>query len=467
MTWFRPVATLALVAAAMTAAPAPLLAHARLVKSEPAAGFKGAAPSTIRLVFSEEPVLALTRLHLIGRSGDTIALAAPRFDPADEHIVIADVTGVPAAGPYTLSWATAARDGHASSGSFSFSVTAQASGTDASPAPTPAALAETTAAPSANVPDTTMARHEESHPITVGGILTRFLEYVSIFLIVGAVIFRLFVLARVDQGDSFTEIASTNAAALGMFAAVGALVSAIFRVVSESADMPDMSTRALLTGSSWGWSTIVAGGAAIVAGFAFKRAHSATGTTRASAWRMALFVSAALVAAPAFAGHAISSDVPIVAVPADIIHVAAGSMWLGTLAVILLVGISAAMKAPDSGLPAMRVAGLINAFSPMALVCGGAVVITGVTAALIHAPHPGALLTKVFWYTSYGSALYRKLFFVALLMLMGAWNWRRTRPQLASSGDLKPLRRFAAVEVTLAGIVLLLTSILVALALPE
>jgi putative copper export protein len=94
-------------------------------------------------------------------------------------------------------------------------------------------------------------------------------------------------------------------------------------------------------------------------------------------------------------------------------------------------------------------------------------VITGLTAALIHAPHPGALLTKAFWYTAYGSALYRKLFFVALLMIAGAWNWRRTRPRLVTTGDMKPLRTVASIEVTLAAIVLVLTSILVALALPE
>jgi copper transport protein len=465
MTWFRPVATLALVATAIAVVPSSLLAHAELVKSQPAANSKGPAPSIIRLVFSEEPVLALTRLHLIGASGDTIALAAPRYDSADEHIVIAAVTGAPAAGSYTLSWSTAARDGHASKGSFSFSVTASAA--DTAKLPMPAVLAETTAAPSPAAPDTATAQHGEAHQVTATGVLVRFLEYISIFLIVGAVTFRLVVLTRVDQGDAFTEIASTNAAALGMFAAAGALVSAIFRVILESADMPDVSARTMLTGSSWGWSTIVAAVAAIVAGIAFRRVHSETGTARAAAWRLALIASAALVAAPAFAGHAISSDAAIIAVPADIIHVAAGSMWLGTLAVILLVGISASMKSPDSGQPGMRVAGLINVFSPMALVCGGAIVITGVTAALIHAPHPGALLTKAFWYTSYGSALYRKLFFVFVLICVGAWNWRRTRPQLATSGDIKPLRRVASIEVTLAAIVLVLTSILVALALPE
>lgn len=467
MTWFKPVATLALVAAAITAAPATLQAHARLVKSEPAASSKGPAPSTIRLVFSEEPVLALTRLHLVSAAGDTIALGAVRIDPADEHNVIADVTAVPPAGTYTLSWATAARDGHASKGSFSFSVATAASTIDTTKAPPPAALAETTAAPLPNIADTAMERRRDTHPVTVSGVLVRFLEYASIFLIVGAVTFRLVVLARVDQLDAFTEIASSNAAALGVFAAAGALVSAVFRVVIESADMPEISARAMLTGSSWGWSTIVAAAASIVALIAFRGAHSGTGTARMSSWRMAAIASVALVIAPAFAGHAASSDAAFIAVPADIIHVAAGSMWLGTLAVILLVGISASMKSPDSGLPGMRLAGLINVFSPVALLCGGAVVITGVAAALIHAPHPGSLLTKAFWYTSYGSALYRKLIFVFLLMCAGAWNWQRTRPQLTTSGDIKPLRRVASIEVTLAAIVLVLTSILVALALPE
>jgi putative copper export protein len=110
----------------------------------------------------------------------------------------------------------------------------------------------------------------------------------------------------------------------------------------------------------------------------------------------------------------------------------------------------------------LRVASLINVFSPMALVCGVVVVSTGLIAALIHLPRLNAL-----WTTSYGSALYRKLVFVALLFLVGAWNWKRTRSRLARDGGLAPVRRVATLEVVLAAVVLGLTAILVALEIPD
>lgn len=466
MTWFRPVATLALVATALTVAPATLLAHARLVRSEPASGAKGAAPSTIRLVFSEEPVLALTRLHLLSAGGDTIALASARYDSTDEHIIIADVTGAPAAGTYTLSWATAARDGHASKGSFSFSVEAPAAAQidttqqSAATSPAPAGSVKMISARPEVATDkmTTMASN------SIGGILGRLLGYASLFLLVGAVVFRVFVVSRSGAGENgaFLEVASTNAATLGIAASFGSLVATVLKITQESADMPDMSMRAMLFSSAWGWSLLVAGLAAVVALVGFWRIHSASDPANVSVWNVPFIAAFVLILTPAFASHAIASEQPWLAVPSDILHIAAGSIWLGTLAVIVLVGISAALKTSEGSSAGLRVASLINVFSPMALVCGLVVVSTGVIAALIHLPRLNAL-----WTTSYGSALYRKLIFVILLFLVGAWNWKRTRPRLARDGGLAPVRRVATLEVVLAAVVLGLTAILVALEIPD
>lgn len=461
MTWFRPVATLALVATAMTVAPQTLLAHARLVKSEPASGAKVAAPSMIRLVFSEEPVLALTRLHLVSATGDTIALGAPRFDGSDEHIVIADVTGSAGEGTYTLTWATAARDGHASKGSFSYSVE-----------PPPIATVDTalrrpviaaTAAASVKNPVGPAVVSTQMASNSVGGVSGRLLGYASLFLVVGVVMFRIFVLSYAAPTDGpFLEVASTNAATLGIAASFGSLVATILKVIQESADMPDMGLRAMLMSSAWGWSLIVAALAAAVALFGFWRIHSASDPSNVRVWNLPFISAFVLMLTPAFASHAIASEQPWLAVPSDILHVAAGSIWLGTLAVILLVGISAALKTSEGSSAGLRVASLIKVFSPMALICGAVVVSTGVIAGLIHLPRLNAL-----WTTPYGSALYRKLIFVLLLFVVGAWNWKRTGPRLARDGGIAPVRRVATLEVVLAVIVLALTAILVALAIPE
>jgi copper transport protein len=142
-------------------------------------------------------------------------------------------------------------------------------------------------------------------------------------------------------------------------------------------------------------------------------------------------------------------------------HVIAGGMWLGTLTVIVIVGISAALKTPDAVRPGARVAEMINLFSPLALTCGGAIVLTGVGSSLMHLPSVHAL-----WTTPYGVVLLLKLFFVALLLAAGAWNWRRMKPRLTGDNAIAPMRSSASLELMLGISVLAVTAVLVALELP-
>jgi putative copper export protein len=143
------------------------------------------------------------------------------------------------------------------------------------------------------------------------------------------------------------------------------------------------------------------------------------------------------------------------------IHLIVGGMWLGTLTVIVIVGISAAFKTPDAVRPGARAAEMINVFSPLALTCGGAVVLTGVGSSVIEVPTIASL-----WTTPYGVVLLLKLFFVALLFAAGAWNWRRMKPRLTGDNAIDPLRSSASLELMLGVAVLAVTAILVALEVP-
>jgi putative copper export protein len=104
---------------------------------------------------------------------------------------------------------------------------------------------------------------------------------------------------------------------------------------------------------------------------------------------------------------------------------------------------------------------MINAFSPVALTCGGAIVLTGVASALIEVPNLRSL-----WTTPYGVILLLKLFFVALLFAAGAWNWRRMKPRLTGDDAISPMRSSASLELMIAVAVLTVTAMLVALELP-
>lgn len=102
--------------------PAVAWAHARLTKSEPANQAKlTAAPTAIRLWFSEAPEIALTHVTLTDSMHATIATGAVARG-ATKLAVTAPISRALTAGRYTIAWRTAAADGHPTSGQVTFSV---------------------------------------------------------------------------------------------------------------------------------------------------------------------------------------------------------------------------------------------------------------------------------------------------------------------------------------------------------
>jgi copper transport protein len=420
-------------------------AHAKLLRSDPAQGARlPAPPSRIRLVFSERPELALSSLKLVDPRGDTISLQTLYRDTADANVLIGDITGTEP-GNYQIIWSAAASDGHPSRGVLSYSV----------------------AAPAATVSISGTAKIPDDHDTgtiavagAIGAIIARWLSFISIFGVIGVIAFRVVVLRKVAPkgGDLFSQIATTNAATFGIVMAAGALMGAMLKLSRESQDMPDVSLGSMLFDSMWGVSVLLQAVGAITAIVAFYYAHK---SPNKNAWFAAMVASIALAISPSLSSHSSTTPQPFISIAADILHVVAGSVWLGCLAVIMIVGISAAVKTPDSIRPGSRVAAMINAFSPVALTCGGLIILTGVIASVYHLKPFNSL-----WTTPYGAALLFKLFFVLLLFAAGAWNWRRMKPRLTGDDAISPMRSSATLELLLAGVVLGVTAILVALELP-
>ena len=144
-------------------------------------------------------------------------------------------------------------------------------------------------------------------------------------------------------------------------------------------------------------------------------------------------------------------------------HVLAASTWLGTLLVLTLIGIRGLIRSTAPGAQrAELVADLVNSFSPLALTASAIVAITGATTAWLHLKRVSAL-----WTTSYGIALMVKLGLVLIVVVLGAWNWKRVRPSLGTEGTEQVIRRSATMELTFAALVLLATSVLVTLPSPK
>ena len=460
-------ARLAVTAFLMVLAPAILNAHAKLLRSEPSAGQRlAASPSSVRLVFSETPMVAISRLVLMGPSGDTVRLGPVHVDAADAHAMLAEVAIPLDSGTYSVHWSTAASDGHASHGSFTFVVNGRLRQTSPAPvqtsvgtsggesvsvSPTPPAAGQTER-------DSTADAVAQSEPI----IVARWLGFLALFSLIGAVAFKYLVLGRISRpgqpDDPFDLIASTGAATFGMFAAVALVITTLVKLYGETLSMSTFPVSTILFHTGWGWAWIAQIAAALIAIIAFRMAHTQGNT----GWSLGAICAIVVTATPSLTGHAIGSDNVLINVPLDVLHVLAGSVWLGTLAVILIVGIGAALKTPGTVGAGARVASMVNAFSPIALTCGATLVTSGVIVSLLRL-HPLSTL----WTSGYGRVLILKLGLVGLLFVVGAWNWRRVKPTLGGDAGLAALRKSARLELMAGAMVLAVTTILVALALPD
>ena len=469
----RAVAALLLVAAW----PAPALAHAHLQRSTPPSGARlTAAPRELVLTFSEAPSLAMSALRLLGPDSSAVALGTLGHS-GGVRTLSARITGPLVAGRYTVLWQTAGDDGQVQHGSYTFVIAQGAEGlapaASAATATTPdSALGYPAGGMPAAASDSSAARSQSrgfdvSSP-TYAAI--RWLQFASLLVLIGAVAFRWWILPRV--GVTIAEPArrelSYGAAGAGLWGAWFLAVSALARLAAQLATMFTaqatpwvVSLPAMILGTPWGhgWLLEIIALAFVVAGLRSVRREA----TLVLPWRIAAAATVGLAFVPALSGHAVAdrSFAPFT-VLFDGAHVLAAGTWMGTLLVILVIGVPVALRAASGG-RTESLATMVNAFSPLALTSASVLVFSGVVATRVHVGSWAA-----FTNTSYGRALLIKLAVVALLALVGAFNWRRVRPALASSDARasETLRRSVTFELFLAAVVLAVTAVLVALPTP-
>ncbi|HYH27895.1 MAG TPA: copper resistance CopC family protein, partial [Actinomycetota bacterium] len=97
--------------------------HALLDSSEPSEGaLLDAAPSEVRLTFTEAPDTKLSVVDLLDQSGVEVQTPEARPDPSDPRTLVIPVGGLQD-GVYTVSWRVLSTvDGHVTAGTFGFGV---------------------------------------------------------------------------------------------------------------------------------------------------------------------------------------------------------------------------------------------------------------------------------------------------------------------------------------------------------
>ena len=424
------------------------LPHLALKRSEPAADSRlDRAPDRITLWFTARPQVAFTTIRIASATG---AVAVDSIVADTGFAIRGRVTRPLPAGDYRVIWRTASADGHPISGEFAFSVAAGI-GDTGSAAPAPGIAASQS--PAVSVPPETVSEYRTA----------RWMEFVALLTVLGVLGFRHATLPPLASRGVSTADAADRARRLGQSALVLYFVAAMVRLYSEAAALASRATALstdtlvpLLRATTWGfgWLAGFVGALVLLVGWALSKRSLAVGTP------IALTGALGMVLSPALSGHAASSPSFVLSITLDIVHIAAAGLWVGTLIMVLVVGIPAMRRLTD-GNPDAAVSALVSSFHPLALFCAPLVVLAGLGTSWLRLGDLGALTG-----TQYGQTLLYKLALFAVVAGFGAYNSLRARKRLGTPQGTAHFRRTAALELVFAALVLAATTQLVTAPVP-
>lgn len=279
------------------------------------------------------------------------------------------------------------------------------------------------------------------------GVLLQYVGFAASFLIIGAVGFRYGLLR---DAVAATRLASAAAAAalVGLVGVAFGFVSFFEGLLHRAAAKHQSFADAFHAGGSTTIVQLVCL-VALVLAFVLAWRRSSLG------WPLAAVAAIVFALRNVLAGRLSGMVNPL--------HVLGGSLWIGTLFVMVFCGLRHLLR-PGVSVEdrEQAVAKMVRRFSVVGLGGAGLLGVTGVITAWTHLPSLDAL-----WTTSYGCALLAKLGVVAIVLGLGAWNWRRVGPALGSDGGALEIRRSASIELAFAAVVLVITGILVSLPSPK
>jgi len=431
-----------LLALALLLCPSAARAHVSLRASAPAAGARlSASPGQLVLWFTARPQLAFSWLKLQGPAG-AVSLGALAADSG--NAIRASIPGTLTPGVYRVSWQAASADGHPMNGEFSFIVLGSIGDTSS----VSAAATRSAATP---------APHLENRG-------ARWLEYVALLTILGALGFRHGVLPPLASRGVPTTDASDRAARFAQATLLLYVIAVAVRLQNESgavygeqSALDPRNLRSILTGTVWGvgWLLGLIGALLLFVARLIGRRSGAIATPIELTGALGMSLS------PALSGHASAADHFVLSVTADTVHVAAASVWLGGLLMVVLAGIPS-MKRLSDGNPHAAVSALVSSFHPIALFCAPIVVVAGTCSSWLRLGSIPALTN-----TEYGKMLLIKLGLFAAVVAVATYNALRARRRLGNEAGTRHLRRTAILEIVIAAMVIWQTTALVTTPVPS
>lgn len=461
----------------------PVLAHANLVRSDPASGaVLASAPAQIQLWFSEQPDPHFSDAQVLDATRQ-------RVDAGDMHVAQGDplslIVGVKPNLPdglYTVSWKTvSAVDGHLVNGNFPFYVGQPPQGT-VLPSASQAGPVSSGSGP------------------TFGTVLVRWLSLLSAAVLLGGFAFFPLILlpalrsalapapgpgamaaAPASIGDSVIEglLPATTTArrrlvrllTIAWIILAAATLAVLIQQAQTASGVSLLKVfgappRTLLFSTRFGETWWLRAGTTLVAGATLLFLGRPGRSGRRAAVIGAAATEGVLLSYSLNSHAAALTSMSTLATSSDFLHASAVGFWVGGL-IQLAVVLPACLRAIDEDRRTRLLAALVPRFSALATVCVVILIATGLYQAIRQLPTMESL-----WLSGWGRTLMVKLALVVPLLLLGAANLLFVRPALASAaqavasnGRARTLRRrfiaAVAAESLLGVIILLVVGVLV------
>lgn len=363
-------------------------AHAILLGTDPKGdSLLPQAPAAVTLTFNEPVKIWPTSVSVFDPAGQRVKAEVGSVDTK----VVAKLPANLAEGTYTVSWRVTSADDHPVSGGFAFSVGKRT---------TPVAVA----------PDD----GEPARSLNLARLVANGLGYLGVLAGVGLAVFELLIL-RADPGAMplLRRRLRRTARIVTGIGAVGLLASVPLTIAWQQAGDLGMLTE----GSVWSdgirsdtaVSVLLAIAGLVVASWAVTRPRTQALTG------VALGSMLALVSLP-WTGHTRTYGPGWLVTASDLVHVSAGSVWLGGLIALVLTLAKSSDASPE------RAAATVARFSAIGAWLFGALAVAGTVMAW------RILGTLRLWETDYGIALLTKLGVVVVVLGIAGWNRYRLLP---------------------------------------
>jgi copper transport protein len=405
--------------AAVAHATTMVLLHATLLRSTPAANshLKN-PPDTIRLVFSEQVVPELSQITLGRPDGTSIQLQIAN-DPHDVHTIVGRVGGGLRGGRYKVTWRVLSSDGHPVAGNFNFNIEGVGDTTRSG------AIAPDSAAPGAADPSLSAAAHDEK-PVPVLAAIFRGLGLGAMMTGLGVL---LFVTISPERRNLAPPKVIVRAITIGAILLVAHMIAWLDHVSPTGSLSGDFLGSVL--GSTIGRVELLRTILALLTLWAIALARRNTPT---------LVLGGAFLLVSGAIGHPAAID-PYWTIPAKMMHLVAGSVWIGGL--VWLIWLSRCDEAACR-IEAKRV-------SAVALISVIVIVLSGLLQTFFFLNTPADLTDS-----PYGRRVLAKIIGLAILVGLGAYNRFGLLPQLAETDGPRKLSRSMKLEIVVLTMIILI-----------